>query len=224
MPSSTQASPSRRAVVRTIDGSDPACSSVIAYASRRSPRHAGRRYRSFCSSVAFASGIAGRHGMSQSAPVALPHCSSTTICCRTSNPRPPSRSAWLIALKPASSTACFAVAKLSGLSPSCSSHSSSSGISTRSVKSRARSWSSRSSGVRRMSIGRASLADAHARYRCDHPAGGQVVPRIARVSRCSSTSFHPTASTVPSGRASTADRASDPAIEGPSTGTHRRPL
>ena len=71
----------------TIVGSEPACSSVIAYASRRSPRIAGRRYRSFCVlGRDGASGIDGRHGMSHSAPVALPHSSSTRICWNVSSP------------------------------------------------------------------------------------------------------------------------------------------
>ena len=81
---SRRRSPSRRRRAarwsRTIVTSEPAPSSVIAYASRRSPRIAGRRYRSFCASVPRCSGIDGRHGMSQSAPVARPHCSSTSIC------------------------------------------------------------------------------------------------------------------------------------------------
>jgi hypothetical protein len=78
-PSRTHASPSRRAVVATIVTSEPAPSSVIAYASRRSPRHAGRRNRSFCSSVPAASGIDGRQGISQSAFVTRPHCSSISM-------------------------------------------------------------------------------------------------------------------------------------------------
>ena len=119
--------------------------------------------------------------MSHSAPVALPHCSSTTICCRTSNPRPPSRSAWLIALNPASSTACFAIGELSAREP----------VALLALglerdqhpfgEVSARSLDSRSSGVRRMSIGRASLADAHARHRWGHASAGRWY-RIARVS------------------------------------------
>ena len=69
--------------------------------------------------------------MSHSAPVARPHCSSISITWNTSYPRPPSSTAWLIALKPRSRTACFAAPWLSGVSPSCSSHSSSSGTGPR---------------------------------------------------------------------------------------------
>ena len=74
-----QPSPSRTAFVWSTEGSEPAPSSVIAYACRRRPAISGRTYSSTCSGVAYLSTLDGRHGTSQSAFVARPSCSWASI-------------------------------------------------------------------------------------------------------------------------------------------------
>ena len=145
-PSIRQPSPSGVAVVAMPLGSEPACSSVIATASRRSPRMPGSSQRARCSSVQARNGFAGRQTASHSAFVRRPSSSWTTTCSSTLRPAPPHSTGMLIAFRRASSTAARISASRSGVSEPSRSHSSSYAISVV-VRPAARRLSSSSSGV-----------------------------------------------------------------------------
>ena len=124
-PSIRQPSPSGVAVVAMPLGSEPASASVIATASRRSPRMPGSSQRSRCSGVQWRSGFAGRQTQSQIALVSLPSSSCTTTCSSTVSPAPPHSAGMLIAFRPDSSTAPRISASRAGVSEPSRSHSSS---------------------------------------------------------------------------------------------------
>ena len=80
----SNASPSRRAVVVTIDTSEPAPSSVNRIGVAALAAAGGSQEAVLLLLGARGERDQGRHGMSQSAPVARPHCSSISITWKTS--------------------------------------------------------------------------------------------------------------------------------------------
>src|SRR6476469_3760494 len=165
-PDSLYTSQSRIASARMPRGSEPAPSSVIAYACRWSPRTSGSRYRSICWDVPCASTLDGLHTSTHRQFVSRPSCSCTTICSVRLRPPPPNSLGMLFAFRPESSTPCLIRACVSALSlPPLLSASSSAGCSTSSTSARVRARSCRSSGLRVKSIDSLSCSDRTERGR-----------------------------------------------------------
>ena len=102
VPLMTQSPLSRRAVVFMPRMSEPASGSVMASASIRSPRTAGRRYRSICSPVQAIRMFCGRPKKWFSAIDPRPSSRSTSANSRWFRPAPPTLSGKLQAKKPRS--------------------------------------------------------------------------------------------------------------------------